>query len=322
MTVTEPGDVARRIDPDYWISRISEHMMMTFGTKTAACLSMLAFLASSAAFAQETPSPEPKDSPPASSDAPQASGDAAQTTSNATQASTDTVKGSDDAASTKTEETMTETEAQARKIIAEMEKAYASCRSYADEGMVKVTFFREKAARTRFLPFSTSFVRSGNRFRFEFKEKEDDESDWGEYIIWGEGTDVRTWWYQRRKVEHKDTLKQALEDASGVAVGSTLKVPLLLLTEQFRGSSLTVLENLEFVRKRKFDETMCDLVRGTHPRGATVTVWIEEKRRIVRKVTEKKHFEDFRAMIMTTYAADFNVKMPPEDLAFDPPEEE
>ena len=238
--------------------------MMSLNTTAATGVAALTLLGCSLTLAQESPSPPPKNVP-------------AEAT---------------DAAPPSTIAPLTNNEADAKKIVAGAVKAYASCRSYADEGHVTLTLYRGEAARSRLLPFSTKFVRSENRFRFEFKEQNTEDGEWGTYIIWGVGGKVRTWWHRRRQVQEKDTLKQALEDASGVSVGCTIKVPPLLLTEQSMSSMFNTLENLEFVRQERVDEVVCDQIQGTHPRGATFTIWIDNSQKLVRKVVQRKHYEN------------------------------
>ena len=268
--------------------------MMSFPTKTMTGLISFAFLAFSAAFAQESSSGPPESAPAASSDK----------------------------AIPKTPPTADGAEAKAKKIMDDMVKAYASCRSYTDKGQVSITFFRGDAAKTRLLRFTTAFVRKDGHFRFEYSQREEEQGEWGKYIIWGQGAAVRTWWYVLSQVEEKASLKEALANASGMSAGTTIKIPPLILVENAGDCSLTALKDLKYVGKQEIAGVVCDQIRGMHPRGNTVTVSIDEQHRLVREVIEEKQYEEFFAHTATRYTPEVNSRIPLSDLLFDPPGEE
>jgi outer membrane lipoprotein-sorting protein len=80
----------------------------------------------------------------------------------------------------------------AQEILLRMAKAYATCESYSDLGVVKTVFFEKDGDRVTTKPFATAFVRP-NHFRYQYE----DEKSEGEaliYIIWANGNEVQTWW--------------------------------------------------------------------------------------------------------------------------------
>ena len=201
-------------------------------------------------------------------------------------------------------------------ILDRVSKAYASCRTYRDSGSVKTVFVRTDGKWTERRPFATAFVRP-DRFRFEYREKRGDDDEL-RYIVWRQGKDVRTWWDLNPGIEKPSSLGLALAGATGVSGGSAHTVPALLLPGEVGGRLLTSITDARRMGDAKLGETDCFRVQGTYV-NAPVTLWIEKKSFLVRRMDSRNEFKDFRTEGTTVYDSTVNGEIPDELLRFDPP---
>ena len=124
-------------------------------------------------------------------------------------------------------------EPQARALMTEVAKAYASCSSYRDTG-VAVTLIESKTTTTK---FKTAFVRP-DRFRFEYRNRPPSPFFASWMIIWKEKGDVRTWWSVAGKVEAEESLNAAIAGATAVSNGTAHTIPRQLMPTVVSGLSL------------------------------------------------------------------------------------
>lgn len=216
-------------------------------------------------------------------------------------------------------------------ILRSMEKAYASCRSYRDSGEVRTAVVTDGGRAGSARPFATAFVRPG-RFRFTFTDPGLGERS-SSYIVWSDGTDVRSWWDAKPGVRDPGSLESALVPAAGISGGSSVRVPGLLMAEALgQGPLLVALERIGDGTDR---DVVCFRVRGkgrttpyTLSMGArlltvkdeSVTVWIDRTSFLIRKVEETRTFETYASEGTTTYSPEVNVDIPAAQLAFGAPE--
>jgi hypothetical protein len=78
-------------------------------------------------------------------------------------------------------------------ILEAMAEVYATCSTYRDAGRVTTRFYSadRHRPRTSVRPFTTAFRRP-DRFRFEYRERYQIEDEWDRYIVWADGSAVRT----------------------------------------------------------------------------------------------------------------------------------
>lgn len=201
----------------------------------------------------------------------------------------------------------------------EVERVYASCRSYRDEGMVETVFVREEGEKTDLKPFSTAFIRP-DRFRFEYRHRKDGH-DTCQMIVWAGGDAVRKWNWHMKTIELKaGLLAGAIAGATGVSGGSARTIPRLLMPSEVRGRSLADLNDLKLVGEAELDGVRCHLVEGIKPSGSTSTIWVDEENKLVRKMVTSMQFADFRTLTTTTYSPQIDVEISPDELSFSPPE--
>ncbi len=216
-------------------------------------------------------------------------------------------------------------------ILRQMEKAYAACRSYRDAGEVRTAVLTEGGRAGSERPFKTAFVRP-DRFRFQFTDPGLGERS-SSYIVWSDGTDVRSWWDAKPGVRNPGSLQAALSPAAGISGGSSVRVPGLLMPEALgEGPLLIGPERIDDGADRgvtcfritgKSRTTPYTLSMGTRTltvKDETVTLWIDRAAVLLRKVEERRTFETYTSESTTTYAPEVNVEIPAAELAFGAPE--
>jgi outer membrane lipoprotein-sorting protein len=206
-------------------------------------------------------------------------------------------------------------------VLDRMARAYSSCKSYKDRGVVTTVFFHDvRGKSTTKQPFTTAFVRP-NRFRFEFQRRPGEEGS-NRYIVWRDGYSVRTWWAVGPGLESNESFVRAIAGMTGVSSGSAHTIPRLLLHVGAGGRrSLAHLTDLELLEGENSGGVPCFKIQGRFPGGEMRTLWIDEKNYMIRKIFESCKFADFRTETTTTYDSRFNVDVGPDDLKFGPPQD-
>jgi outer membrane lipoprotein-sorting protein len=206
----------------------------------------------------------------------------------------------------------------AEDVLGRMAKAYAACKSYQDSGNVKTVFVWADRNRTVEKPFTTAFVRP-DRFRFEYKEKEGGGPE-RRHIVWRKGKEVQTWWDVQPGVEKPESLEIALAGATGVSGMSAHTVPALLLPKEVGGRRLTDITEAKRIDDAKLDKVDCFCIEGKFG-GNPITLWIDQKTFLVRRIDAQQKFDDFRTETTTTYDPAIDEEIPDKKLEFDPPKQ-
>lgn len=206
----------------------------------------------------------------------------------------------------------------AQELLNRMARVYADCKTYRDTGVVKTVFHDKLGKRTTEKPFKTAFVRP-ERFRFKYTEELLGRKD--RYIVWRDGKEVQTWWDIRPGVEKKASLGLALAGATGVSGSSAHTVPALLMPKEVGGRRLTDITEAKRIEDAKLDEAECFRVEGKLV-NSPMTIWIDKKTFLVRRIDSTSKFDDFSTETTTTYDPIIDEEVPDEALEFDPPKEE
>lgn len=201
-------------------------------------------------------------------------------------------------------------------ILQKMAKAYAECRTYRDSGVVKTVFIMKTGRKTVEKPFSTAFVRP-DRFRFEFCDTSDDGST-ERCLIARSGDQVQSWWTLQPKVSVGKSLGMALAGATGISGGSAHTIPNLLLPEEVTGFSLPEMDKIKRIADARIGTANCFRIQGEF-RQTPMTLWIDQRTFLLRRLEERNVFEDFRTEEITDYSPTLNEAIPDKLLAFDPP---
>jgi outer membrane lipoprotein-sorting protein len=203
----------------------------------------------------------------------------------------------------------------AQGILDRMANVYAGCKSYRDTGVVKTVFFEANGNRTVEKPFKTAFVRP-DRFRFEYTEKRGGRVE--RYIVWRKGQQVQTWWDVKPGVEKPMSLDLALAGATGVSSSSAHRIPALLLPKEVSGKRLTDMTGAKRIEAPKLEKADCFRVEGKFADNP-MTLWIDKKTFLVRRIDSKVKFDTFSTEETTTYDPVIDVEIPDKALEFDPP---
>jgi len=212
------------------------------------------------------------------------------------------------------------------KILLMMKKVYAGCRSYRDTGVVRTASVTEESRFGGETPFTTAFVRPGP-FRFEFTDTGlGDRSS--KVILWWNGAEVHSWWDAQPGERLSESLQQALDAASGISGGASLRIPGLLLPSIVgAGAPLVGPERSSDADDRG---VACFRIVGksratpyTQTTGSitvtvqdeTVTLWIDQATFLLRKVEDVKTLSTYRMTRTTTYTPELDVDLAPDQLA-------
>jgi len=170
-------------------------------------------------------------------------------------------------------------------MLERMAAAYAHATSYADQGVAVDVYRAPQRDHSRRLTFTTAFVRPRS-FRFEYRDNGDAARA---YVIWSDGSRVRTKWFvDDNKVHDVRTFGLAIAAATGVSSGTAYSVPSLLLPDLVRGRSVSTLnsahvEGIEVVGGRK-----CYRVSGKISEDSR-TLWIDIETYMLRKIVDRRH---------------------------------
>ena len=208
----------------------------------------------------------------------------------------------------------------ARAILDLMGKTYAGAGSYEDEGEVVTRFSSWWGKRTVSKPFETRFVRPG-LFRYQYKDRPDGWfSGPNLYVIWSDAAPkvAKTWWTLRPEVEIR-SLDHALAAAAGVSSGTSMNVPGLLMPEIWSRSYLLQLEGARTIGEGASEGIPCRKVAGRSRGGGRVTLWVDKRTHLLRKIEMTKKFSDFSTAETTTYRPRLNPDLPADRFRFEPP---
>jgi VWFA-related protein len=210
-------------------------------------------------------------------------------------------------------------------IVARVTSAYSSCRTYSDEGEVKLHsessmnlfgFGGVYASdpRRRNQSFRTAFVRPA-KFRFEVWS-DGSRGDWQRLIAWKEGDTEKSWWWQS---QHESPLGRSLRDFSPLSHDVAKTVPALLFPDLFpAGNLLNAIEGLKLDGRDKFDGRETFRLAGKYE-GDAFKVWIDSETFLIVKTLRRQKFYSADLDTITTYKPQINADIAADLLAFNTP---
>jgi outer membrane lipoprotein-sorting protein len=213
----------------------------------------------------------------------------------------------------------------AAQIVTRMAKVYATCASYDDTGVVVTTWYSSDGTRVTQKPFKTWFVRP-DLFRFEWKEENagrPERSRQGPSVVWSDGKKAyNSYPMDGYAVEENESLGMAIAGATGISSGSAHTISRLLIAHEVGGFGLEELTDLTQVGEATFEGTPCYLIRGKHPAGDTIELWIGKQDLLLRKMRTQTAFDDFSTIDETIYR-DVRVggSIPSATFHYSPPKE-
>lgn len=188
-------------------------------------------------------------------------------------------------------------------IVQKMAQQYAYAGSYSDVGVVRGT--------ETDISFKTYFERP-NKIRFEW---ETGPRFKGWQIVWSDGTDIFTYW-DKGYFEKEESLSLALAGATGVSRRAAHTVP-VLLSEEVGGFKLTDMSNITLLREEPFEGEDCFVVRGFHPFGLPIELWIAKSDFLLRKSRDQNRDKTFREEIRRSVK--INETLPENIFNYTPP---
>ena len=216
------------------------------------------------------------------------------------------------------------------RILLTMKKVYAQCSSYRDTGEVTTASKVEGGSFGSRQPFATAFVRSGG-FLFRYTDTGLGERQ-NTYTVWLGDGGVLAWWDASPGLRRSPSLEEALDAASGVSSGASIRVPGMLMPGKVRGGAFLIApERLAdaddrgavCVRLRgRSRETPYTLTTGSGTvtvEDEHVTLWIDASSFLLRRVEQQQVLSTYRTTITTTYDPRIDVEVPAGDLTFTPP---
>lgn len=203
-------------------------------------------------------------------------------------------------------------EPDATEILRKVAAVYAGCRSYADEGSVKIDV---QGMSSRTYHFRTAFVRPG-AFRFDFylKGRTLDSVTW---LVWKDGEVIKTLPAVANFSE--PSFDGALVRMSPMSAGSSVTIPQLLLPDLFRNSDLLSLtSDLKLTGEEKIDGRKAFRLEGTLW-NKPVKFWIDKTEYLILKIYRKADRGGHPEESTVQYKPRINSNIPPEDLIFPQP---
>jgi outer membrane lipoprotein-sorting protein len=209
----------------------------------------------------------------------------------------------------------------AEEVLAKMAEAYKGCKSYEDEGEVAIKFDTPQRQWTDRRPFKTAFVRP-NKLRYEFTSKLGPmlPGPSTRYVVWADGTKIRSWWSIQPKVETFSSFNMALAGPTGVSGRSAITVPSLLFDMQ-RVTRLDQLASPTLAGEEQVDSAACLKVEGKGRRGEPVTLWLDKEMFLIRKIFQTLQLTGFTTELTTTYKPKVGTVIPDDTFQFTPPKE-
>ena len=200
------------------------------------------------------------------------------------------------------------TDVRARKILAEMKAAYASCKTYQDTGVARCG--------DETVSFRTSFRRP-NKLLVEFSHNGDSTH----YAIWTtpgvkslrspKGYLRSSFWDSSVGKPEVDDLEASLAGATGISLGGASTVPGFLFPKKAYGIAYVETKDFIFSRQEQIDKNPCDVISS---KKWGLEAWVSRKSHILmREVTVLERVE-----YSIDYQPKVNVQVQNSALVFKP----
>lgn len=190
---------------------------------------------------------------------------------------------------------------------------YSTAKSYQDIGIVQSVSATEKDTIEEINSFKTFFARP-KHLRFEWEDKSEYlPKSW--HIVWSDGKDTFTYW-DSGHFEKEEDIGMGLAGATGISQGAAHTIPTLLLKE-VGGFRLTEMERITLLREEQFEGENCFVVRGFHPFGFPIDLWISKKDFLLRKEREQNDNGTFNEEIRRNIK--LNEVIPLKTFQYTPP---
>jgi outer membrane lipoprotein-sorting protein len=167
-------------------------------------------------------------------------------------------------------------------ILRRMADQYSEAESYQDKGFVQVTVAKPSTSRPKILnTFRSYFARPGF-YRFEWNSDAEPKSGWN--VIWTTG-DFFSTLDINGKPELEISRGTTIAKATAVTRGASQTVA-TLLTGTVRGFRVSNILDAELIRDENFEAENCYVIRGRHPLGFEIDLWVSKNDYLIRKIRQ------------------------------------
>jgi len=197
-------------------------------------------------------------------------------------------------------------------IVKKMAAAYETANTYQDIGIAhRIKADGSVASRLEPEVYFKTFFDRPNRFRFEWENQFSSKS-WG--ILWSDGSEVFVKWALQR-MERQKNLEAGIAGATPFSLGAARVVPNLLMAG-LNGFRLTQLLRVSRLKDEKVGDELCFVVRGYHPYGFQIDLWISKTDFLLRREREKNDDGTYNEELRTEIQ--LNGVIPPKKFQFSP----
>ena len=211
--------------------------------------------------------------------------------------------------------------ASAFQVLGRVQEVYASCQSYRDTGVARVTTIGGGLSRQDSQPFATAFVRP-DRFRFDFGGRGPRLGElWVRPVIWFDGTTVHAFSPADGRPRTYPTVTAALLDAEQASAGTSVLIPHLLAPGALPGAAITELLHPVVTGGEPVAGVECVKIEGRQG-DVLVTIWVDRNSFLIRQLAGTRQIEDGSTQTTITYQPELNPIIEAALFELRPPGEE
>lgn len=216
-------------------------------------------------------------------------------------------------------------------VMTKVARAYATCRTYQDEGTLMTEFIDPQGKVEKPIladRFTTALVRPA-RFKFDFRHNGSGVTR--QMVVWVDGDGPKNWWDLDDKVVRPESLDFALGGYAGVTMGASTEIPQLLNPSAGKDAPVRVafsqFKTLKQLDDVKVDDVDCFQVEGRmealnmqtgKPFQTRSTYAVAKSTFLIRRLRSEMDLEIGRAVTTITYTPKLDEPVDDKALAFHP----
>lgn len=171
-------------------------------------------------------------------------------------------------------------------IIEHVAKAYATCTTYQDHGVVETTYHSGTPTEMKSKIWFTTYFKRPNKFRFAFLLRAMESFLFPEFIhvIWTDGKSVHIkspiWLFTQER-----NLEMAIAGATGISSCAAHRVPRFLMPDVVGGKA-TDIKQAEYVKAEAVEAEICHRIHKASG-SRQDDHWISQSRSVILRVQER-----------------------------------
>ncbi len=189
----------------------------------------------------------------------------------------------------------------AMEILGNTKVLYGRCSSYADSGEVSACFLVNAHTSESVLKRFSTLCRKPGLLRFESNSGSFETAE--RIIVWTDGNTARSWWSEDSRTIQFGSIGSALTALGGMTSQACVTLPDWLLPGKIKNGRLGTFRRVKLLGEQSVEGRQCYTLYGT---GGSVlkpfemTICIDKKSFLVRKIFETENYRGF-SMRRTTY---------------------